>query len=103
MRGSEVVQDSLFKDDLTVLRREFPEIDRVVADFTEVLLLDYDLPEIPVDPATPRVYTHLVDYPPRAASGLQQFIVIYHATDPDPSPRQPYRTFTLLAIADRKA
>lgn len=103
MRAPEVVQDESFKTDLAALRETFPEIEDVVAELAEVLQLGYQLPEIPVDEnSAPQVYAQLLDYPPKGVSGLQQFLVTYHATDPEPSPRTPLRTFTLLTIADRR-
>jgi hypothetical protein len=104
MRGSEVVRDSSFEDDLAALRGMYPEIDRVVSELVDVLLLDYDLPEIPVEVKTlQQVYAVLLDYPPLGPSGPQRFLVTYHATDPTPSPQTPYRTYTLLRITERRA
>lgn len=98
IRASIVVSDPSFQSDLDGLRETYPAIDDAVEDLSHVLKLGYDLPEISI---SEQVYTRLVDYPPYGAAGLQQFAVIYHATDPSPSWTDSYQTFTLLAIFDR--
>ena len=100
IRGSKIVLDPSFQSDLNELRGDYPEVDAAVKDLTDVLVLDYDLPEMPVDVGD-HVYAILLDYPPEGPEGLQQFRVVYHATDPEPSWTTPYRTFTLLTITDR--
>ena len=100
IRGSKVVLDPSFHSDLEGLRGGYPEVDDAVKDLTGMLVLDYDLPEMTVDVGN-HVYAILLDYPPKEADGLQQFAVVYHATDPKPSWTKPYRTFTLLTITDR--
>ena len=101
IRASKVVLDQSFETDLDGLRGNYPEVDDAVSDLTQVLELGYDLPEMPFGLGD-QIYTRLLDYPPDGAAGLQQFSVVYHATDPDPSWTEPYRTFTLLTITDRR-
>ena len=100
IRGSKIVLAPSFESDLDGLHGNYPEVDAAVKTLTGVLILDYDLPEMPVDVGD-HVYAILLDYPPAGADGLQQFRVVYHATDPEPSWTTPYRTFTLLMITDR--
>ena len=101
IRASTVVLDPSFKIDLEELRGNYPAVDDAVRDLTQVLELGYDLPEMPSGLGD-QVYTRLLDYPPSGGDGRQQFTVIYHATDPEPSWTEPYRTFTLLTITDRR-
>jgi len=90
-----------FAADLQALEVTYPKLRECVAELEEFLRLDYALPEIEVDRAfAPRVYAIKLDYPPSGAAGRSQFLVIYHATEPTPSPKTPYRTFTMLRIAD---
>lgn len=100
IRGSTVEHATTFKDDLARLRPKYPEIDDVVDEFSTVLRIGGEWPEIPIDDI-PEVYVRLLDYPPLRNMGLQRFRVTYHATDPDPSPTTPYRSFTLLTISER--
>jgi hypothetical protein len=100
IRASTVEKDPSFGSDLDQLRGKYPEVDGAVQDLIEILVLGYDLPEMPTGIA--QVYARIVDYPARGADGLQQFLITYHATDPQPSWTNPYRTFTLLTITDRK-
>ena len=103
MRGSVVERAPTFEADVAGLRDEYPAIDGPVNDLDEFLRLDYDLPEITVDPsAAPNVYAVKLDYPPQGAGGRSRFLVTYHATDAQPSPVTPYRTFTLLTITERR-
>ena len=101
IRGSKVVFDPSFESDLGGLRANYPFVDDAVKDLSQTLELGYDLPEIPSGLGE-QIYTRLLDYPPKGSAGLQQFSVIYHATDPEPDWKEPYRTFTLLTITDRK-
>ena len=101
VKGSKVVLDSSFDVDLNGLRENYPAVDAAVQDLTQTLELGYALPEITSDLGD-QVYARLLDYPPKGAAGLQQFSVIYPATDPELSWTEPYRTFTLLTITDRR-
>ena len=100
IRGSKVVLDPSFHSDLEGLRGSYPKVDDAVNNLTQTLELGYHLPETNIDIGS-QVYMVLLDYPPKGADGFQQFRVVYHATDPEPSWTRPYRTFTLLTITDR--
>jgi len=102
MQGSVTVHAESFEQDLKSLEPTYAGIRAAVAGLEEFLRLDYSQPEIQVDPETaPRVYAIKLDYPPAGAAGRSLFLVTYHATDPNPSPNTPYRTFTLLTIGER--
>src|SRR2546428_9382778 len=102
MRGPEVVRDPAFDEDVARLRANYPEIDKVINDLANALEVSFQLPEMLIELKTPGAYAILVDYPPRGAAGLGQFLVVYHATDPERSMNRPYRTYTLLGIKDRR-
>lgn len=99
--GSVSSRADSFNSDLDQLRPEYPLIDECVEELEEFLKLDYVIPEILVDRDTPNVYATKLDYPPLGSAGKSLFLVTYHATDPNPSPRTPYRTFTFLSITER--
>ena len=100
--GSVVGRAPSFDADLKKLVPPYPEIEAAIDELEEFLKLDYIIPEIAVDSEKmPRVYAVRLDYPPMKAGGRSRFLVTYHATDPDPSMRTPYRSFTLLTINER--
>lgn len=100
--GSVVNRAETFDTHLEALQGEYPAIDKEVQDLEELLRLDYVLPEIKVDPESAlNVYAIKLDYRPLGAAGRSRFLVTYHATDPEPSPNTPYRTFTMLTITER--
>jgi len=102
IRGSVAIRTETFKAQLDGLKEEYPQIEDPIAELEEFLCLDYDLPEIRVDPdSAPNVYAIKVDYPPKGSEGRSRFLVTYHGTDPKPSLRDPYRTITLLTITER--
>ncbi len=102
--GSVTVHAESFEQDLKKLEPTYPGIRAAVAELEEFLRLDYSQPEIQVDPeAAPRVYAIKLDYPPAGAAGRSLFLITYHATDPKPSPKTPYRTFTFLTIGEPHA
>jgi len=100
MRGTVVKRSLPFISQLDQLLVDFPILERQIEELEDALRLDYDLNEFPID-AGLRVYAIRVDYPPHGSAGRGRFLVTYHATDPEPSMHQPYRTVTLLTIADR--
>lgn len=100
MRGPQVDRTDRFRSDLDQLRPDYPEIDSVLADFEDVLRLEY-VPLIPLGPEYSGVYVHRLDYPPAGSRGRGQFLVTFHATGSSPSPRTPYRWFRLLTISER--
>ena len=102
VRASQCVREAQFVTDLRALQSKYPKVDAAIDEFCETLVLDYELPRMLVSPKTlPNVYAHRIDYPPLGEAGLGRFLVTYHATDPAPSPKTPYRTFTLLTISER--
>ena len=103
MRGSVAHRAETFNADLKALQGKYPAVDEEVQNLEEFLKLDYVVPEIRVDPeSAPNVYSIKLDYRLLGAAGRSRFLVIYHATDPEPSPQTPYRTFTMLTITERK-
>ena len=103
IRSSTVAADPAFQADLLQLTKKYTEIDSAIDEFSEILKCGFhlDLVQIPVDPSiSTRVYAHRMDYPPLGASGRGKFLVIYHATDPGPSPTKPYQQITLLRLID---
>ncbi len=102
IRGSVVNRSPTFEASLEGIRNDFPLVDLAVKDLEEFLKLDYILPEIRISAdSTPNVYAINLDYPPEGAAGRSRFMVTYHATDANPSPVSPYRTFTMLTITER--
>lgn len=99
--GSQVERSDPFASDLEDLEEEYPELPEQIEQLEETLRLGYDLPHVPLDKDRyPKVYAKRIDYPPKGSAGRGQFLVVYHATDPNPSMTDPYRVFTLLAIAE---
>ena len=103
MRAAQVHSSVPFEADVVVLRTQYPEIGAEIDELRDALMLDYDLPEIPVDEDNaPGVYTIRLDYPPHGASGLSTPLMAHHGTDRTPGMNCPYRVITLLAIEDRR-
>jgi|SRR5579859_7279661 len=103
-RGAAVKASKTFEADRKALAEKYPDLEHVLTELADLLMLGYDLPEIPVDRETdPRVYAIRLDYPPMGSAGRGAFLVTYHATDPKPnlSMTEPYRVFTLLTITER--
>ena len=102
MLGSVVNRADIFKANIDCLRDNYPSLEEEVGHLEEFLTLGYIFPEIKIDTkSAPNVYAVRHDYRPLGAAGRSRFLVTYHATDPNPSPTTPYRTFTLLTITER--
>ena len=102
MRAAAVQNDPQFDQDLTGLRAKYPEIDDVIDELRGLLVMDYDLPEVLVDPASlPGAYAVKLDYPPRGAAGRGVLLLTYHGSDWVSNPmNSPVRTYTLLTLID---
>lgn len=101
IRGSAVARDDSFRRDVVALQETYPQIEGVIAELEEGLKLDHELTHVAL-PDLSGIFSIFLDYPPNRAAGIQQFAVLYHATDPAPSWSDPYRNFTLLTIEDRR-
>ena len=105
LRAAELRLEKQFEADREGLRAEYPQIEEAIDTLRDVLILGYDLPQIPVDTEAPNVFAIKVDYPPHGSQGLGQFIVTYHellqqekhAANPM---TVPLRVFTLLTISE---
>ena len=98
IRSSEVSRNTEFETDLNKLREKYQAIDEIIEEFAELLKCGFDLPEIPVSPATPHVYVQRLDYPAHGSQGAGVLRVVYFASEPSPSPATPYQAIELLVI-----
>ena len=102
MRAALVRRSDTFTANLTALQSRYPDIEEEVGYLEEFLRLDYIFPEIPIDPkSAPNTYATKHDYRHLGARGHSRFLITYHATDRLSAPGAPYRTITMLTIAER--
>jgi hypothetical protein len=99
MRGSRVTEAPSFVAGVKTLSDRYPAIREAIEDFKLVLKqLDSRLPMQKVSDMTARVYSQKMDYAALGSGGRGRFIVVLHATEPNPSMQHHFQTFTLLAI-----
>jgi hypothetical protein len=101
MRAPKFYYTATWDVGVAALRLRYPAIEYAIEDFQYALVLDYGLPEVPVDPDRPDVYAMRIDYPPLGAAGRQRFLVTYLSTEFKPPVGLPYREITMLRIDER--
>jgi hypothetical protein len=97
IRGSVILTSNAFWDDFRVLCAAHPGLDRVIADLALSLLLDYGIREVVLETSKSRyaVLDPLI--------GGMRFAVMFEATEPRPSPSEPYRTISLARIVSAES
>ncbi len=97
IRGSVILSTSAFLDDVRRLSPKYPNLAGALADLALNLLLDYDIREIRSGSSDTSVRVALVRHEDGQSRPLA---IMFRATQPKPSPCDPYRTIVLLALVD---
>ena len=96
-----VEERSEFREQAEHVKTTYPEIESVLDEFREALVMDYDLPHVPIGLAdNPGVCAVKLDYPPRGVDGLGRFLLTYHTGERKPSMRDPLCCYTLVSIRE---
>jgi hypothetical protein len=104
LRAPTVTHGDTFRADVEALRGKYPEIDAIIAEFSETLTVAWNVPHRPIEGQNdPDIYGVALDYPPSGSAGIGALFVVYHASpEADNKMSDPLRKYTLLSLTERK-